>query len=715
MPRLLPPSPEWAEGRHGERAVWEALRDQLPDEVALLHSVLLVEEDHEYEADLVVAWPGVGICVVEVKGGRVERDDAGRWWQTKAGQPRRQMGNPMMQASDCRHVLQRYLGRQRVDAARARTAHVLAFPHMALSSSFEAPDMPRSLVLDKDDLKDAAAALRAAVERHGDGYQPLTPDGLEQMLTLLSAQLPGQASLLSLAEEHEQRVDQLTRDQAAVLENLKYHRRLSIIGGAGTGKTWLALEQARRLTKDGKRVALMCYSRGLGRFLQRVSATWPKPAAYVGLFHDLPLQWGAETGAEDDSDYYERRLPLALGQLARQQPPKELFDAVVVDEAQDFGELWWPSLVACLRDPEHGGLFVFLDEAQRVFARTSQPPIGNEPYVLTSNIRNTKRIAQVFGSLTTDQAKYRGLEGPPVRFVQCSADDAVEHADAAVDALLDEWEGGQIALLTTYHRHPVHAQAVEHRGQQGYWDDFFSEDDVFYGHVLGFKGLERQVVVLAVDGFRDPSRAKEMLYVGLSRARTQLVVVGDLEQLRKVGGDGVGNRLAAAEQWAVRQPETVVPCCQSGPLGEGSSVSYTQMAHSHLQRMLREGMELDEVRQDSDGDYPFRHGTALYYLSVGRGGHMVKIWSNVVFGLKGTAGVLREINATNSRLMHCRMFLSGTTLQVEAFLPIQPLVPGYLTAVCHELGETADSVGQLMAAVHGGSIAFDDEMEAADD
>ncbi len=93
----------------------------------------------------------------------------------------------------------------------------------------------------------------------------------------------------------------------------------------------------------------------------------------------------------------------------------------------------------------------------------------------------------------------------------------------------------------------------------------------------------------------------------------------------------------------------------------------------------------------------------------------VKIWSNVVFRLKGTAAVLREINATNERLMHCRMFLSGTTLQVEAFLPIQPLVPGYLTAVCAEVGETADSVGQLMAAVHGGCIAFDDELEAADD
>jgi DNA replication protein DnaC len=93
------------------------------------------------------------------------------------------------------------------------------------------------------------------------------------MLNLLIAQLPGQVSLLWLDKEHEHRVDQLTRDKAAALDSFRYHRRLSVIGGAGTCKTWLALEQARRLTKDGKRVALMCYSRGLARFLQRVSAT----------------------------------------------------------------------------------------------------------------------------------------------------------------------------------------------------------------------------------------------------------------------------------------------------------------------------------------------------------------------------------------------------------------------------------------------------------
>jgi ATP-dependent exoDNAse (exonuclease V) alpha subunit len=53
-----------------------------------------------------------------------------------------------------------------------------------------------------------------------------------------------------------------------------------------------------------------------------------------------------------------------------------------------------------------------------------------------------------------------------------------------------------------------------------------------------------------VNGFKDPARAREMLYVGLSRARSLLVVVGDLDVLALVGGEGVKRRLKDAERWA---------------------------------------------------------------------------------------------------------------------------------------------------------------------
>lgn len=74
-------------------------------------------------------------------------------------------------------------------------------------------------------------------------------------------------------------------------------------------------------------------------------------------------------------------------------------------------------------------------------------------------------------------------------------------------------------------------------------DLFGDAEQVFYGHVLGFKGLERRAVVLVVNEQHAFERSRERLYVGLSRARDQLVVCGDPEFLRRVGGPELAHRL----------------------------------------------------------------------------------------------------------------------------------------------------------------------------
>jgi ATP:corrinoid adenosyltransferase len=365
MPRLFPAEPDFAEERRAERAVWEALRDQLPDDAALFHSVALLEGEREQEIDLLVAWPGLGLAAIEVKGGHVTRDGDG--WHRESRGSKRKIGSPVLQAQDGKKVLTRYLQQHSTTSAgRARAAHLVALPFTTVPADFSAPDLPRTTVVAKDDLATCADVVRRSIEEHGAGHQPLDEQGLQALVDLLSGQLVGQTSLLSAAEEHEQRVEQMTRDQLKTLENLAYHRRLKVIGGAGTGKTWLALEQARRLAAKGERVTLVCYSRGLARYFERVTATWKRreQPAFVGLFHQLPVEWGAAP-ATDDSDDFEVRLPRELGELAAARPAAERFDSVVVDEAQDFGELWWPSMLACLADQEQGGLFVFMDEAQR--------------------------------------------------------------------------------------------------------------------------------------------------------------------------------------------------------------------------------------------------------------------------------------------------------------------------------------------------------------
>jgi ATP-dependent exoDNAse (exonuclease V) beta subunit len=99
-----------------------------------------------------------------------------------------------------------------------------------------------------------------------------------------------------------------------------------------------------------------------------------------------------------------------------------------------------------------------------------------------------------------------------------------------------------LALLTTGSRHPEQAERQK-EGHTAYWDTFWDAEQVFYGHVLGFKGLERRAVVLVVNDSSQFERSRERLYVGLSRARDRLVVCGEPEFIREVGGLDLARRL----------------------------------------------------------------------------------------------------------------------------------------------------------------------------
>ena len=561
-PRLYPPDPHFAgspPGAAAEHAVWAALRDTLPEDAALFADLGILDNAREHELDLLVAWPGVGLAVIETKAGHVERRD-GAWYQGRP--PTDHRIDPVRQAQDARHALTRWLAANGApDAASARIAHLVAFPHTAVPADWRAPDAPRAIVLDRHDLAEAADRVRAAIEEHGAGHAPLTSTDADVLIALLTAPLPAHTDALARAEElsaaiaeRTDRIERLTRDQAALLAGaLRLQNRLRVVGAAGSGKTFLALETARRRARAGERVALLCYSRGLGRYLERTTAAWSvaERPAFVGLFHELPIAWGAAPGDESDPDDWERRLPLDLGRLADERPDADKFDAVVVDEAQDFGELWWPSLLRCLRDPQRGGVVVFGDEAQHVFSRDGVVPLDTPPIQLDENLRSTKPIAQLFGAFSDDVVRPRAHTGAPVRVVDVPYDDAITAADDAVDALLAEgWPAGDVALLATGRRHGQHRWQVEQSGHDAYWDDFFAGTDVFYGHVLGFKGLERNVVVLAVNGFREAERARRLLYTGLSRARMLLVVTGPRGEIERIGGDAVRRRLRDAEAWS---------------------------------------------------------------------------------------------------------------------------------------------------------------------
>jgi RecA/RadA recombinase len=379
----------------------------------------------------------------------------------------------------------------------------------------------------------------------------LTREGIEQLSTALSGRGLPQRSVVARALANNDAADALTEHQAVILDAIQLLHRVEIRGGAGSGKTFLAMEQARRLSAKGQRVALVCYSHGLASYLERVSSNWPRrqQPAYVGEFHDLGKLWGAAEGPDESIAnaetelFWEHELPRQMTDLAAHLEPGHRFDSIVVDEAQDFADAWWDPLLAALKDEKTGGLYVFTDEGQRVFNRHGSPPVPLVPLVLDHNLRNTRQIANAFQPLVDHPMRFLGGEGPSVKFVACTREDAMNVGDDEIELLLEEgWRPEDVALLTTGTRHPEQKER-QAAGSAAYWDSFWDADQVFYGHVLGFKGLERRAVVLVVNEESAFDRSRERLYVGLSRARDQLVVCGDPNFIRGVGGPDLAHRL----------------------------------------------------------------------------------------------------------------------------------------------------------------------------
>ncbi len=566
MPRLYPADPVFGDGAQAERAVWEVLRDQLPDDAVLFYAVRLIESDRFQEIDLLVAWPRVGIAAIEVTGGVVNRDESG--WSEEVG-GRRSPIDPVGDIRTEEHMLHRLLVDESSPAAAARFVHLVALPHTPVDRDWSSPDLPRALVLDRDDLGgDVARLVRTAVREFGHeqdgpfahGGEPLSEAGLEDLVDRFGGQMPSQMDILRSPGIEEERLRHITRDQAKVLDVFEYYPRLVVTGAAGSGKTWLALELARRRARAGDRVAILCRSRGLARYLQRVVAVWDvrERPTFVGVPQDLLRFWGREPlqvpgapmTAAEAADYWTRRLPVTLFDLAVRRPDVECFDALIVDEAQEFGDEWWPAIAECLREPQIGSLVVFTDNGTSDEWRRSGAPVDVAPLELAENVRSSRQIARLTDGFALSEVLPRGRKRAAVRFVDVPAEEAVTAAEDAVDALVDEgYEPGDIAVLSTATPWSAEEDLVAFEGYPAYWDNVLAGTDVHRGSVLGFEGLERAVVVLVVSGFSDPDRAREILYTGLSRARSLLVVVGPADVIEEAGGERVRKRLRKARAW----------------------------------------------------------------------------------------------------------------------------------------------------------------------
>jgi hypothetical protein len=240
---------------------------------------------------------------------------------------------PVRQARDACYALREFVAAgPRWTQGRLRWDHVVALPYTKLPADFDLPDFPRWKVIDCTDLPQLADRLRHDLIRQELDHPLLTDTGIEQLRTVLSGRGLPQRDVVARALEIDDAADILTERQAVILNAARSLHRSEVRGGAGSGKTFLAMKQARRLAAGRQRVALVCYSHGLASYFGRVTSRWPRrqQPGYVGDFHTLGMLWGAARGPagaertdatiqfwdDDTVQFWEHDLPRQMAELA---------------------------------------------------------------------------------------------------------------------------------------------------------------------------------------------------------------------------------------------------------------------------------------------------------------------------------------------------------------------------------------------------------------
>jgi hypothetical protein len=367
----------------------------------------------------------------------------------------------------------------------------------------------------------------------------LREDGVDLLVELIASRFTLYAPLADQLASAERQIVTLTEQQFEVLDGLERNRRCVVAGGAGTGKTLLAMEKARRLAQGGCRTLLTCYSRPLAAHL-RESAINVKGLSVV-TFADLRselLDHGSRDALHSATADGEEARPRegvaeALVATLAELPLDRLFDAIIVDEGQDFPASWWAAIDLCLRDAKQAYLYVFHDDNQRVYPSMPGWPSDLVPYKLTRNLRNTQTICALsMPFYAGSQLRAAGPEGRAIEWVPARGQAASSIELNRLVARLtgpDEIRIEDVAILArsvplpnTYPGNRISGFALTRASSP-------ARGRLLLDSVADFKGLERKVVILLhpetmVD---DP----ESMYVGVSRARTHLIVVGDPEAM----------------------------------------------------------------------------------------------------------------------------------------------------------------------------------------
>lgn len=498
-----------------ERRVIQILLKALTAEWHVIPKVGVLVNNANAEIDIVLASQHRGVFVLEVKGGAISIRD-GQWYSNEI----KLKTDPFSQIANAKHQLVRRLRSIDLDLTGLFLNEIVVLPDIGdVPSEGLGPNAPRSHCWTSQELRAPEAAL-AFIRKEND---PVPTDRYLRFLRALCRNVELNQVEGRFVQGATRKIDDETKSQLEVLLRAgDTNNRLLVTGPAGTGKTFLAERWARRCATRGERTLLVCYNVPISEDIaQRLDDTEIVVSNFHGLAERLLNPLGFEVPESPTSEWWEA-VP-AMEMIRQIERIPERFDAIIVDEGQDFRPLWLEALNVLFRKDGPHRLFMLADPEQAIYGGPWTPPENMFKLELVTNLRSTRAIGRHIRKIGGAAPNQQAPEGAPVVEKTATLETLAGVVSGEISRIRSEYDipPSQFAILT---RHTHERDLLLNANlpcRLARWNER-DEESIVCETIHRTKGLER-LAIIYVD--LDSSRDRRLEYVGTGRAMLHLVSV----------------------------------------------------------------------------------------------------------------------------------------------------------------------------------------------
>ncbi|NLO32615.1 MAG: ATP-binding domain-containing protein [Candidatus Hydrogenedentes bacterium] len=551
----------------GERMLFDRFqKTQECKDWVVFHSLGVADHSQRQmgEIDFLVVVPGEGILCLEVKSGAVERKD-GLWVYGRGLHATKSSVGPFRQASDAMHSVMKTA----IDQEPSLAGLLFWFGVIFTGIDFEeeSPEWHRWQYVNRSQLLRkgiAACCLRilAGAHNHIQGtpsckwYSPgksrPKTEHVKKLMNVFRSNFEYPVLFKSTLADTENRIRRFTEEQFSALDIMLENPRILFKGPAGTGKTFLAIEMARRSISQKKNTLFLCYNRHLGNWIsdEMGELFFNDPSlVFCGTFHHYLLTLSESTVPENAGpDFWTETLPLrVIENIFNGTIQIPAFQTLVIDEAQDLlFENYLDILDLLLEGGLTGGQWAMFGDFERQAIYTAQENTSQQdalamlnkrnlsyvPYPLRVNCRNTAQIAAAVEFCCNLKPGYsRVLNEAPDLDVQVSfyknSNNQRNLLDKYTSKLCERYSVEDIVVLSTKRDSESCAYSLSQENPSVPFLPYRESSQtpaVRFSSIHAFKGLEAAAIILTDIENINQDISKALLYIGMTRARLELVL-----------------------------------------------------------------------------------------------------------------------------------------------------------------------------------------------